>query len=506
MFDPEKGLKLPYPIFITSIHQFLLWGFSWLYINVWYNKKYRNRNSVNSFALRNNNLDANMSIKGNNRFTNVTNYSNSNNTATTSNNNNNNNNSNNNNNNVGNNEMNNPQSIQTTIIKVEKEDKEALQKDTNANKSAITEEILEDEESPYMAQEDDRHIVTSNITWGHYFKYLVPTALASAGDIGFGNLSFKYVPLTIYTIVKSSSIAFVLIIGCLTGVEKFHWKLGTVVLLMFLGVVLMAFKPDNLTDTNDGFTIGVFLVLLSSMLSGLRWVYTQIILKKRDALKAVSFSSSSSSSPSSSSSSSTTNTTVTKITRRDKKENPIFTIYRLAPIMGGTLIITSLLFETPDFHKICEILFTLNTGKLTLRHFIKGCIMLAFPGIQVFFMTICEFGILQIAYVLTLSIAGILKELLTILISMILLDEHLNGLYNWLGMFIVLGDLCYYNWYRYTETKNTVDTINSSDNDDDGNYEIYNEPLYNEEVELISSARGIAMNNTREVFMDDGGV
>lgn len=52
---------------------------------------------------------------------------------------------------------------------------------------------------------------------------------------------------------------------------------------------------------------------------------------------------------------------------------------------------------------------------------------------------------------LTVSIAGIVKEVLTVIFGMIVLSERLSGFYNWLGMLIIMADVCYYNYFRYKQ-------------------------------------------------------
>lgn len=327
----------------------------------------------------------------------------------------------------------------------------------------------------------------------YYMKFIVPTAVASAGDIGFGNLSFKYVPLTIYTVIKSSSIAFVLLFGCMFRLEKYHWKLGVVVGVMFVGVVCMAFKPSSDSDSGDDesawtFFFGVVCVVLSACLSGLRWVYTQIVLKKKDAAAAAIAEGAEEPVSGSITSRNTedfplndvlstqthgndlqtqfsgasrmtrinqknNNILENKKKKKKKKKNPIHTINQLAPIMGFTLLLASFIFERPSFEIIFYKLFTFNTGDFNVNHFFMGISFILFPGIQVFFMTICEFGILQRSKVLTLSIAGIFKELITIWVSMLILHERIKSFINWVGMIIIMLDVCYYNWYRYMEKK-----------------------------------------------------
>ncbi|AMD22709.1 HHL061Wp [Eremothecium sinecaudum] len=322
LFDPYKGLKVPYPIFITSLHQFLLWALTFVY------------------------------LKAKNQF-------------------------------------------------------------------------------PRDGKAD----------WYLYAKYIIPTALASAGDIGFANVSLKYIPLTIYTIVKTSGIAFVLLFGCICKLEQFTIPLGLVVFFMFAGVLLMIYRPeDTLTEhSSQEQILGFFLVLASSCLSGLRWVYTQLTL-----LKSTEFSGTQS---------------------RSKKGNPILTIYQLAPIMGFALLFTSLIIESP-FPGIANTSIAVWENHSTTMVLVRGISMLLFPGLCVFLMTLCEFAILQTAPVLTLSVAGVVKELLTVILSMLILHEVLS-FYNWIGMTVVMLDVCFYNYYRYMEDTFTSKSFLPLDNDID---------------------------------------
>lgn len=289
--------------------------------------------------------------------------------------------------------------------------------------------------------------------WNFYLKYLVPTAVATAGDIGFGNVSFKFVPLTVYTVIKSASIAFVLLFGCMFKLEKFHWKLVMIVFIMFSGVVMMVFVPQKDVEKEQDesrLIFGSSLVLISSCLSGLRWVYTQLILKSIPQ-RAVSSSSTSDLEPMSEADA--------------KKPHPVNTIYQLAPIMGFVLFFTALIVEKP-FPGILESkLFRMNqeTNEHTFESIFRGLVLLLIPGIEVFFMTICEFGILQTAHVLTLSIAGIVKELLTILCGLLLLGERLSGLHNWLGMTIILLDVAYYNYFRLQQNRELTSVAEKDD-------------------------------------------
>ncbi|CCD23736.1 Ymd8p NDAI_0C00750 [Naumovozyma dairenensis CBS 421] len=312
--------------------------------------------------------------------------------------------------------------------------------------------------------------------WKFYLKYLIPTAVATAGDIGFSNVSFKFVPLTIYTTIKSSSIAFVLLFSCIFKIEKFHWKLSMIVSIMFIGVVMMVYKPNSTSndeiDDYSALIFGAFLVLAAACLSGLRWVYTQLILRNKPE---PSIESRSSSNQTSEVSDLRIQQRVTSSLKK-RKTHPMYTIYQLAPIMGITLFITALIIEKPFPGIFQSNLFKVSPGvndTITKFSICKGFILLIIPGICVFILTYCEFGILQHTKVLTMSIAGIIKEVLTIIFSMIVLGERLSGIYNWIGMTIVLLDVSYYNYFRYKQKieqkyehigNDNVDDTNANDN------------------------------------------
>lgn len=288
------------------------------------------------------------------------------------------------------------------------------------------------------------HLTPQNLNhgdWKYYLKYIIPIAIATAGDIGLGNISFKYVPFTVYTIVKSSTIAFVLFFGCLFKVEVPSWRLFVIVLTMFIGVVLMGLKPVNghgggdtsSTSGSGSETLGVILVVISSALGGFRWVYVQVILnhKKNTFLAPPS------------------DNEMVDISKRTTKKNPVITLHQLALPMSIMLFTTSLLIERPfpGIFKSELMQWENHSTPITL---LRGAGLLILPSFLVFMLTICEFGILQIAPVLTLSITGIIKELFTVFLGMLVFKETL-GLYNWMGMAVVLVGVCYYNYYRFKQ-------------------------------------------------------
>lgn len=296
--------------------------------------------------------------------------------------------------------------------------------------------------------------------WKFYLKYIVPTAIVTAGDISCSNVSFKFVPLTVYTIIKSSSIAFVLLFGCIFRIEKFHWKLGMIVAVMFIGVSMMVYKPHNDDDnySQAKLLFGSLLVLFSSSLSGLRWVYTQLILRNTPSHVSEGENNEND-----------INDGSPVANQLGKKPHPIYTIRQLAPIMGITLILSSLIIERPFPGVFKSTLFKVNfdpEGSVTTYSISKAILFIITPGIAVFFLTFSEFGLLQITKVLTVSVIGIIKEVLTIMTGVVLLNERISGVYNWVGMSIVLLDIVYYNFFRYKQKQDEYIRLPLSDPED----------------------------------------
>lgn len=237
-----------------------------------------------------------------------------------------------------------------------------------------------------------------------YAKQIVPCSVASAGDIGLSNLSIMFVSLSLYTMLKTSSLIFVLLFGLLFKLEKFHWKLVIIVMVMTALVVLMVLKP--LDDTDDS-TTGILLVLLAAMMSGLRWSFTQLLLKNNK-----------------------------------HTPNSIATIFYLSPAMCILLFVIGIVVEGWNN-------FT-NSSIWEIKGVLSTIGYLILPGFLAFMMTLCEFKLLQVSQVITLSVAGIFKELLTICSSSLIFGDKLNVI-NIIGLVLTFLDILWYNWFRYNQ-------------------------------------------------------
>ncbi|KAL9618890.1 MAG: hypothetical protein Q9160_006480 [Pyrenula sp. 1 TL-2023] len=233
-----------------------------------------------------------------------------------------------------------------------------------------------------------------------YLTRLLPCGTATSLDIGLGNMSLKFITLTFYTMCKSSSLAFVLIFAFLFRLESPSWTLILIITCMTLGVVMMVFGEAAFS------LAGFLLVLAASMFSGFRWALTQILLLRHPATS-----------------------------------NPFSTMWFLTPIMFTTLFLLSLLAEGP-----LSILDGLSSLTST-RGVAPGILILLAPGCIAFCMIASEFALLRRTNVVTLSICGIFKEVLTITAAEVRYRDPLTPI-NLSGLVVTLVSIGAYNWVK----------------------------------------------------------
>lgn len=298
------------------------------------------------------------------------------------------------------------------------EDDEDLIEDS----STLRRPVIEDEDSPNSDGEDDKDEsdllnqqnhrrdendkkLQPNSWLRSYVRGIVPTATASGADIGLGNASLRVVSLSFYTMVKSSSLGFVLLFGILFKLEVATCQIFSIIGVMSVGVIMMVAGETEFS------LLGFFLVLGAALFSGLRWSLTQLLLRSDAHLSKVS-------------------------THND----PVRTIMYISPPMGIFLFLWGCLFEgLPSF---------IAAPLWKEKGAFAGVIIMMIPGVIAFLMTLSEFFLLNGTSVLTLSIAGIFKELLTLLVAALYFGDEMS-IVNGIGLIITLCAIISYNVYRF---------------------------------------------------------
>jgi solute carrier family 35 protein C2 len=204
---------------------------------------------------------------------------------------------------------------------------------------------------------------------------------------------------------KSSSLAFVLIFAFLFRLEVPSWRLVAIIATMTLGVIMMVAGEVKFS------TLGFILVISAAFFSGFRWGLTQILLLRNPATS-----------------------------------NPFSSIFYLAPIMFVSLFILAIPVE--GFPSLWQGLSILVEKKGP----VLGPLILLFPGVIAFCMTASEFALLQRTSVVTLSIAGIFKEVVTISAAGIVFHDPLTTI-NISGLFVTIGAIAAYNYIKITKMR-----------------------------------------------------
>lgn len=204
---------------------------------------------------------------------------------------------------------------------------------------------------------------------------------------------------------KSSSLAFVLIFAFLFRLESPNWKLVGIIATMTLGVIMMVAGEVE-------FKLGGFvLVIAAAFFSGFRWALTQILLLRNPATS-----------------------------------NPFSSIFFLAPVMFITLIAIAIPVEGAG--ALVDGLRTIADDKGLLA----APLIILFPGIIAFLMTASEFALLKRTSVVTLSIAGIFKEAVTITAAALVFGDTMTVI-NVVGLVITLAAIAAYNWIKINKMR-----------------------------------------------------
>lgn len=232
---------------------------------------------------------------------------------------------------------------------------------------------------------------TTNLSTIEYVKKIVPCSISTALDIGLSNLSLKTITLTFYTMCKSSSLIWVLLFAFIFRLEKPSFSIAGIILVIAVGVIMMVSAETNFVLS------GAIQVLLATAAGGLRWSLTQILLKNS----------------------------------QNGLNNPVIILYYLAPVMFACLIILSLIFES--WSDIAQSDYFIH-GTLST---IKSIVMIISPGFLAFGMVLSEFKLIARSSIITMSIAGIFKELLTIFLSSVIFGDILTPI-NITGMAITI--------------------------------------------------------------------
>jgi len=266
----------------------------------------------------------------------------------------------------------------------------------------------------------------------------VPTALGTALDINLSNASLVFISVTFATMCKSAAPIFLLLFAFAFRLENPSIKLLGIIFVISIGVLLTVAK-----ETEFDFW-GFIFVTLAAVMSGFRWSMTQILLQKDTyGLK-----------------------------------NPITLMSHVTPVMAiATMILSLLLDPWSDFQK--------NSYFDNPWHVMRSCLLMLIGGSLAFFMVLTEYILISATSAITVTIAGVVKEAVTILVAVFYFHDEFTWLKG-VGLFTIMVGVSLFNWYKYEKLKRgptNEDDVNSPQFTADAKYIILDDLEYQDEFE-----------------------
>ncbi|CAL9703693.1 unnamed protein product [Knipowitschia caucasica] len=261
------------------------------------------------------------------------------------------------------------------------------------------------------------------LSWRDYVCKAAPTAVATALDIGLSNWSFLFITISLYTMTKSSAVLFILFFSLIFRLEEPNPFLVVVVLLVSSGLFMFTYKSTQFNLE------GFLMVLLASFLGGIRWTLTQLLMQKAEL----------------------------------GLQNPIDAMFHLQPIMFLGLFPLFLYNEAVP----------LSSSQLFRQSQLSSpssplapLLFLTLGGLLAFGLGFSEFLLVSKTSSLTLSISGIFKELVTLLLASHLLGDSLSAV-NWLGFCVCVSGISLHVALKvyYNKGKVSVRSLNSRGSD-----------------------------------------
>ncbi|KAJ1568475.1 hypothetical protein HK405_001574 [Cladochytrium tenue] len=198
--------------------------------------------------------------------------------------------------------------------------------------------------------------------------------------------------------VKSSSPIFVLLFAFLFGLERPTWTLTAIILAICGGVALMVYDAPEFNAT------GFAQVQAATVLAGLRWSITQILLQDETM----------------------------------GMNNPLAASLFLSPVMAICLGVMSAAVEGGAAASAAAA----HTNTLALA------VMVVSGGLLAFLMLTAELLLISVTSVVTFSVAGICKELLTIVASAAVFGDRPFTPARSLGLAVSIAGVAAYNVVR----------------------------------------------------------
>eukprot|EP00418_Pyrodinium_bahamense_P016871 CAMPEP_0179107648 /NCGR_PEP_ID=MMETSP0796-20121207/50110_1 /TAXON_ID=73915 /ORGANISM="Pyrodinium bahamense, Strain pbaha01" /LENGTH=466 /DNA_ID=CAMNT_0020805709 /DNA_START=263 /DNA_END=1663 /DNA_ORIENTATION=- len=209
-------------------------------------------------------------------------------------------------------------------------------------------------------------------------------------DVATSNQSFLYISVTFYTMLKSASLVFLMILGVITRVEPCSLKVSIAVLIIAGGVLLTSYGEAKFD------ILGFTLVLSSEVFAAIRWILTQMIL-------------------------------------HGSSLGTMVTVFYMSPSSTLSLLPLVMLLEREEVVVLAD--------PAVAAQYLA---VVFFPGFLAFLLLLIEVQLVKETSSLTLSVFGNLKSIVTIIFAILVFKEKAS-LMQWCGLMTALTGMLAYS-------------------------------------------------------------
>jgi solute carrier family 35 protein C2 len=247
-----------------------------------------------------------------------------------------------------------------------------------------------------------------------YWRVIVPMGLATTLDVGFSNWSLIMLSVSFHVIIKGTSPLFVMLCGMMLGVERCSRRMPLTVVLIVSGLSLVA--CDRLTLPER--PLGILLGIISVTFTGLRWALTQLLV--RGSLR------------------SERELAHNDARRGDEHVHPLASMLHTMPIIAaGSMALVLVSDERAVFARLAHDASGDGAPLGWLLLYLGLLVTLVFA------VVLAEFNLVRLTSSLTLSIVGVVKELVTVMVA-VAAGDRLSAV-NVCGLVLcVLGNVAYF--------------------------------------------------------------
>lgn len=118
----------------------------------------------------------------------------------------------------------------------------------------------------------------SVVSRSEFLRWILPIAICTAGDVGLSNMAYSRLPISVFTVLKSSAPVCIYGAAVVGGIEKFQWRVGLVCAVIAVSVAC-AMPTPALSASWEYFT-GILIVLCAMICLSVRWVLIQTLSRR----------------------------------------------------------------------------------------------------------------------------------------------------------------------------------------------------------------------------------